>query len=935
MSRELIESLYGRVEHFKQDPRARTVFGPDADAEVAGLFETPGFAENLEGRHAAGMLFWCRFLASGSTDQDTFRTAVGLLEPIVFAQPNAVPDRVREVVQARESTAAVSDEAIALFEQYQQTGELALLDRAIELMTSALNMVPAGAPAAVTFRFNVGSFCWTRYRHLGDPADLATAVEHFTVATENDHGGQLAGAAPALYEHASQLLSAYEASNALDFLLYAIHVQRCSAQLATTNQASYAAFLADLIQLAYERTARLEMLDDAVATAEWALSLEPANPWPQRSLALSLIHRATTSNDAEAANRAVDLARRAAATDGESRTLQVLGTALRTRHLLTGDHAAMTEAVAVLRQAADATDPADPDHVRRLMALADILRAAADSPELAAEAVTIARRVVEISAPSDPEYPMRRAIVVMALLKQHELTGDPAVLTEAVAEGRSAQRAMATTEPTYPAVVRSLAAALVHGPVGDDTIALTGEAIELVRDCLAQLPESHPENSHLHTDLARLHAFDGHWRLLRSLGHTTDDAELDRIIEACELGMAVDPTALTDLCSALRLRFEATGERADLDRSITAGLQAVDALTDPDQLARAQNAVGFALRLRYEQTEHLASLNDAIDLLQSANEHAGAPDLRAAVLNQLGNARWARHLRTNDPGELEAALAELRQSVQVGAEHDGVDPGHLSNLGLALATQYERTREPAVLDEMVSVLQRAVQESRPDNNRLPMFQSNLGRALLSRFERDGVLADLDAAIVAHQEAIAAPAAGAQFRIAAGFNLGGCWLQRFRRTADPADFSKALTAYQSTAGSSSAPPFLRTQAAADWGALAAGAEDWTEALDGYTTALEQLPYVAPRFLDRSDQEHGLRQLSSLGADAAASALQASNGTPEADTLHARAVELLDQGRAVLLTQLFESQGDLSRLRTHSPSLADKFETLRTRRNHPAP
>ncbi|MEV0291259.1 hypothetical protein AB0H36_44630 [Kribbella sp. NPDC050820] len=924
MSRELIESLYGRVEHWKQDPRARSVFGPAADAEVARLFETPGFAENLEGRHAAGMLFWCRFLASGSTDQDTFRTAVGLLEPIVFAQPNAVPDQVREVVQARESTTAASDEAIDLFKQYQETGELAQLDRAIELMAGAVNMVPAGAAAAVTFRFNVGSFCWARYRHLGDPDDLATAVEQFTTATDSAHDGQLAGAAPSLYDHASQLLSAYEASNVLDFLLYAIQVQRCSAELATTNKSSYGAFLADLVQLAYERTARLEMLDDAVTTAEWALSFDPANPWPQRSLALSLVHRATTSNDAEAADRAVDLARRAAATDGESRTLQVLGTALRTRHLLTGDHAAITEAVAVLRQAADATDPADPDHVRRLMALADILRAAADNPELAAEAVTIARRVVEISAPSDPEYPMRRAIVVMALLKQHELTGDPAVLTEAVAEGRSAQRAMAVTEPTYPAVVRSLAAALVHGPVGDDTIELTGEAIALVRDCLAQLPESHPENANLQNDLASLHAFDGHCRLRRFL-RTTDDSELDRIIEASEHGMAVEPTALTDLCSALRLRFEAGGERADLDRSIAAGLQAVDVLTDPDHLARAQNAVGFALRLRYEQTEHLASLDDAIDLLQAANEQAEDPDLRAAVLNQLGNARWARHLRTREAGELESALAELRQSVQVGAENGGVDPGHLSNLALALATQYERTHERDVLDEMVSVLQRAVQESGPDNNRLPVFQSNLGRALLSRYQRDAVLADLDAAIVAHQEAIASPAAGSRFRTAAGFNLGACWLQRYRRTGDSADFSKALTAYQSTARSSTATPLLRAQAAGDWGQLAAEAGDWAEALDGYATALEQLPYVAPRFLDRSDQEHGLRQLSSLGADAAACALHTADP--------ARAAELLDQGRAILLTQLFDSQGDLSRLRTQAPTLATKFESLRTQRNQP--
>jgi tetratricopeptide (TPR) repeat protein len=926
MSRELIEALYDRVEHWKRDPGSDVVFGPAADAEVARLFETPGFAEDLEGRHAAGMLFWCRFLASGSADQDTFRTAVGLLEPIVFALPDAVPEQVREVVEARESSNAASDQAIACFQQYQQTGDLAQLDEAIDLMASAVLRLPQRAPAAATFRFNLGSFCWTRYRHLGDPDDLETAVEQFTEATAIDNGGgSLADAAPTLYEYAAQLVNAYEAGAALDFLFLAIQVQRCATQLTTTNQASYGAFLADLIQLAYDRTAQPELLDDAVATAEWALSLEPENGSALHSLAYSLVHRATTSQDADIAQQAVDLARRAAATTGDGRTLQVLGMALRTHHLLSGDRGALTEAVDVLRQAAAATDPADPDHVRRLMALADVLRAAADNPELATEAVTTARKVVAATSPTDPEYPLRRSIVVVALLKLHELADDPAAVEEAIALGRAAVRDVDPSAAAYPAVVRALALGLSRGPASDAARARTGEAIELVRDCLSRLPESHPEAANLRTDLAKLHAFDGHCRLTRFL-RTTDDTELDRIVESCEAGSAVEPTALTDLCTALRLRFEAAGARADLDRSIEVGLQAVDALADDsDRLARAKNAVGFSLRLRYEQTEHLASLDDAIDLLQSAVEGAEAPDLRAALLNQLGNARWARHLRTGDPDELESAIDELRQSVRVGTEHDILDPGHLSNLGLALGTQYERTGEPAVLDEMVEVAQRAVQESRPDNHRLPVFQSNLGGALRGRYERDGVLADLDAAIVAHQQAIAAPTAGPLFRAAARANLGACWVMRFRRTDDPADLAKALSEYRSTARDSAATPFLRSMAAAAWGRLAAGAQDWPEALEGYAAALEQLPFVVPRFLDRSDQEHGLRQLSALGSDAAACALQAADA--------ARAVELLDQGRAILLTQLFESHGDLSRLRAQSPTLATRFEQLRNRRNHP--
>jgi hypothetical protein len=71
----LIEALYDRVDLWQRDPTSEAVFGPAADDEVARLVETPGFAGDLVGRHAAGMLFWCRFLALGEADQGTYSIA--------------------------------------------------------------------------------------------------------------------------------------------------------------------------------------------------------------------------------------------------------------------------------------------------------------------------------------------------------------------------------------------------------------------------------------------------------------------------------------------------------------------------------------------------------------------------------------------------------------------------------------------------------------------------------------------------------------------------------------------------------------------------------------------------------------------------------------------------------------------------------------------
>jgi tetratricopeptide (TPR) repeat protein len=902
MSRQLIEAMYARVDRWQQDPAWSGVFGPVVEEELQQLLASPGFAENLEGRHAAGMLLWCRALALGDEGEFVYTNAVDLLEPVVRAHPTATPVQIQEAVHRRELAHASYTEGIQCVQRWNGSPDLTLLDQAIDLMTDSVARLSDIRPAAAPYRFDLGGLYWSRYLHTGELSDLVAAVDLITLATETDASGRVAavaGAANVVHRYASHLAGVCERTYVPEVLQLAVQLQRCAFQLATVDKPYEAAFLADLIQMVYDRTGRLEVLDEAIEAAEWAVSQDPDYGFAQLSLAYSLSHRARITSDQAVAEQAITHARRAVDALPEthrSKALQVLGSTQRIMHGLTGDPADIAGAVDTLRRAVSASNSQDPDHVRRLMALAEALRVAANDVEAAAEAVAIARRVVDATSPTEPEYSLRRRLLVAALIGHYGHTVAPETLAEAT---------------------------------------------ELVRDTLATIPESDPEASNLRTELARLQAEDAHARLLQYI-ESPDDTALDRIIASAEAGSEAESTAFTTLCTALRLRFEAYSDVSDLDRSIAAGLQAIDALTG-DTLARAQGALGFALHLRYEQTGHLASLDDAIDLLRQSVDTAesgvqtaeGAAFL-AAQLNMLGNARWARHLRTGDPDELDAAIAELRRSVHLGSEHNAVDPGHLNNLGLALRSQYELTREPALVDELVETLQRAVHESRPDNNRLPMFRSNLAWALSDRFARDGEPADLDAAIAVHEEAIAAPAAGPSFQAASRSNLAKCLVLRYRRTNDPADLRTALSHYRAVVGAASFSSMMRCEVGAKWGALAAGVEDWQEALDGFTAAVALLPMVAPRSLDRSDQEHGLRRLGSLGANAAASALQVADtadSTTSAEQLRAQAVELLDQGRGVLLTHQLEARGDVTRLRTQAPALAARFESLRTRRTQP--
>jgi hypothetical protein len=78
-----------------------------------------------------------------------------------------------------------------------------------------------------------------------------------------------------------------------------------------------------------------------------------------------------------------------------------------------------------------------------------------------------------------------------------------------------------------------------------------------------------------------------------------------------------------------------------------------------------------------------------------------------------------------------------------------------------------------------------------------------------------------------------------------------------------------------------------------------AGDGGEAVEGFETAIRQLGRAAPRNLAWDDLEHRLENFAGLASDAAARCVQAG--------LIDRAVELLEQGRGILLGQALDIRG----------------------------
>ncbi len=102
--------------------------------------------------------------------------------------------------------------------------------------------------------------------------------------------------------------------------------------------------------------------------------------------------------------------------------------------------------------------------------------------------------------------------------------------------------------------------------------------------------------------------------------------------------------------------------------------------------------------------------------------------------------------------------------------------------------------------------------------------------------------------------------------------------------------------------------------------------WAEAVAGFEAAVGLVGLVAPRSLTRSDQEQLLTRLGGLASDAAACCVRV--GLPD------RAVELLEQGRGVLLSQALDTRTDLTDLTAQHPGLADRFTRLRSDLDQPS-
>jgi tetratricopeptide (TPR) repeat protein len=755
----------------------------------------------------------------------------------------------------------------ALRTRFKRTGDINDLEDCITSFRAVLSASPADGPLRSAAQVGLAASLRDRYTSMGVPRDLDEVIE----LTEAVLGRLRPGdprSAPTAADLGSALRERFEATGDLadiDASIACLQTAADQAQVTDPDRPEFLASLANSHQVRYDRSGDAADLEVAIRLLREAVDTGHPRPANMLTLMLEMLHSPVgRSVDPASLDAAIEVGQEAlalpAAPEEVSRQwlrLQMVDAYL-TRFDRTGNVGDLEAAVHLYQDNVDALPADDP---QRLIALDNARR----KLSLRVDADRIpdhlrAHPLFDRAALQDPDNLAAEAAVLLRVAEQADRLG---AVNIAIWLLEQALPRFAPDSDEWLDAKSDLGTAI--GIRGERTGALEDidEAISLARQVLDAARRDHPRQPGFRSNLASA--------LRRRFLATGRLADLDAAVEMARTAAAstAHPRRsmyLSNLAALLNDRYEHLGSVTDLEEAIQTGREAV-AATDSDDPNRARNLSNLATTLlgSVKTTNSEGHASEAIETLTEAlSLTPPSHPSRAVRLQTLGTVYQLRYVLTRNVADLDQAVRHYRQAVLARADDDPDRAESLSGLGTALVTRYRHTGDPDQLDEGIAASTEAAASAPPGHPEILLF---LGNALRARYEI---------------------------------------------TAEPQDADAAEAAYREGALAAIGPASSRLSAAQSWADLAMslpGRRD--SALTGYTVAADLLHKVAWRGLARVDREQALTRWPNLSGDMAACAL---NGPAPG-----RAIELLENSRAVIWSQMLDLRSDLAGTRTRTPAL----------------
>jgi CHAT domain len=882
--------------------------------------------------------------------------------------------------------ACLSNLGVALKAKAERTGVLPDIDAAIETARSAAESTPPRDLNRPRYLFNLGAALYHRGQLTGTLTDLDAAIEALQASLQSappdyrDRASYLAELSIALHDRSERTAGSADLDAAIEAARVAVQSTPADAPV----QLRFLPTLANSLRARFERFGKVSDINAAIeaaaAAAEAAPVSHPYRPVALRNLWLLLEDRFRHTGATADLDEAIDAGRATMSAipvdaPDRSKLLCELALSLRAKFQRSGSLEDLDAAISAQQQAIKATPTDDPDRAARLSDLGVFLDARFEHTGILEDgetAVQAATAAVDASRPGNSNRALYLSNLGIVLLNRFFRIGEPEDLARAVKASESAVETASSDHPNRGQYLSNLGLVLLTYFRHQAANGALDAAIEAAQAATQITPIGHPNRGSYLSNLAA--ALQIRYERSRSLDDLSAAIQAEyAAVEASPLdipGVAEPMSALrakllenssqtasgysavrqratgqahtdrlalarrlSNLGIGLRDRYEQTCVPTDLDAAIEAGRAAVEAIpaSHPERAKILEN-LGISLQIRFERTGALADADAAVTAGFAALEATPAdhPD-RATRLNNIAIALGVRAVRTRDPADVDASVESAKAALEKTPVGHPDRAQRLSILGNALELRYQQNKMAADQDDAIKMLQAAVDSETQDLGKV-MYLSNLCDGLRQRFERTGAVADLDEAIRSGQSAAAGVRPDGSDLAVMSFNLGLALRARFELQGESADSVAASSAFVAAAEATPAAPSIRIHAARAASQLMAR-QEVGQAADILENAVRLLSEVAPRQLARADQQHAIGGFSGLASEAAALVLSDTRPGTTREQRAARALQLLEAGRAVLLSQTLDTRDDLTDLRQEYPYLAERFIVLRDRLDQP--
>ncbi|MGW3645629.1 CHAT domain-containing protein [Streptomyces sp. NPDC000878] len=952
MGKQPTAALWARIEAYEAgDDEALT--SPAAVAAAESLRAGPG-SEDGDVLAVLTKYHWYRFHAGLGPEELAAAARTG--DRLREGDPDALPGALRDVLELVDATLAGEgttldfegdgdwrDAYINLFftlaqawwfahEDADPAASAALHDRAVAAMGLTRALMPADDRLRPLATGLLGRYVSTRGARTGDRDDLTSALALLHEALDTTAPGDefrgtlhsflveaLAGAAVRDDTPAAGSAFARAATSALreldpDSVDFG-HIAELSRSLAARRLSVDLAGDRDIDERVDH--ARLDAAAHPVADRERAVALFLLGTALQARAGARLSIEDNTEGIA-ALREMAGLVADAELPAQRALPHTLLSVLLDQRLGFTGDTAAATEAVAAARHAVELMPPGAE---LRAYCLANLGAALSMRYDVSGALADLDEAIDVLSgAIGEGGAVEARTLSVLGLsyYYRYDKTGDVADLEAGVHWSRRAVAVTTPADPGRPDWLGNLATALLmwHRHAGAPEV--LDEAVDLMREAASLTPPEHGDRERAQSNLG-----DALLERYQSTGSPDDLREaVAAVRDAVTHSVPGTPGAAkarTMLGNTLLQLYELTGDPADLDEAIELSDLTDRAGGSVPVTARDLNNLGVPLLIRYDLTGSGTDLDRAITAYHEAHRLAapGSTEAVRALLN-LGNALEYRYRKSGHRPDLDEAIVFLGRAADSGpaaAER----PMVFINLAKALAVRYELSGEAEDIDRSADAMKQALAALPAGHARRHRYLSAYGSVLVRRGARTGSLTDLDGAVAHAGAAVEATPDSDPRRSAHFINLAAALVARFRHTGDPQDRADAERLLGTAAEATVSPAAVRVQAAREAGALALERGDTEAALAFLEQAVLLMPLLAWRGIPRADQERRLTELAGVASVAAAAAVAV--GRPE------RAVELLEQGRSVLWSQILDTREDLTALRAVRPDLVDRLTEVR--------